>query len=133
EIVYADPLDAIRTPQPMMTDKLPPNPPTIILRQSSEPVYSSPVNCLCPPLDPDSYADSEPVYSEVSDKVPVPAVPFHDQQEAVYSEPHGATYPKTDEPESDDVRSEEMEDKAMDDPSALYSKVIKTPKISQIT
>lgn len=133
EIVYADPLDAIRTPQPMITEQLPPVPPTIILRQSSEPVYSSPVNCACPPLDPDSCADSEPVYSEVSDDVPVAAVPLHDQQEAVYSEPYKAAYTGTDELESDDVRGEEIEDEAMDDPSALYSKVIKPPKISQIS
>lgn len=134
EIVYADPLDAIKTPHgPMITAPLPPTPPTIILRQSSEPVYSSPVNCVCPPLDPESYANTEPVYSEVSDEMPVPALPLHGQQGAVYIEPHKAAYPGTDGPERADGPSEEMEDKALDDPSALYSKVIKPPKISHIT
>ncbi|XP_076150976.1 docking protein 3-like [Alosa pseudoharengus] len=128
EIVYADPMDAIRTPYPMRADQPSAPPPTIGLSESSEPVYSSPVNCVCPRLDPDRCDDAEPVYSEVYNEMPDIALPLHSQQEAVYSEPHRAANPETDLSQSD-VRGGVTEDKPMDDPSALYSKVNKPPKL----
>ncbi|XP_062375403.1 docking protein 1 [Sardina pilchardus] len=129
EIVYAEPMDAIITPYPMRPDQPSAPPPTIVLSETSEPVYSSPVNCVCPPLDPDRCDDdAEPVYSEVSDKMPDVAFPLQSQPEAVYSEPHKAANPETDVSQSG-VRGGLTENKPMDDPSALYSKVNKPPKL----
>ncbi|KAL2097665.1 hypothetical protein ACEWY4_006872 [Coilia grayii] len=126
EIVYAEPLDAIKTPflvrvgQPSSTSGTPG------YSKQSEPVYSSPVNCVCPPLHPDHCANqSEPVYSEVSREA------LHSQQEVVYREPGEGAYPTTDLLE-DDITSEVTEDQSMEDPSALYSQVNKPPKLSQI-
>ena len=135
EIVYAEPMDVIKTPYPVSANQPTSTPPTMSYSKSPEPVYASPVDCVCPRPDPDHclYADlSEPVYSEVSNDIPDTVEPLHSQQEAVYSEPEEGAYPRTDLPE-DAVKSKVTEDQPMDDPSALYSKVNKPPKLSQIS
>ncbi|XP_028833135.1 docking protein 1 isoform X1 [Denticeps clupeoides] len=155
EIVYSEPIDAVKLPHTAKRDNSPAlsstNP-----YDYPESQYSHPVDCLCsyPDANDPTYADPidllkppvpitshpndvcEPIYSEVLDHGSVPhkaARPNSSHQERFYSEPQvgacsdlpGNYENKQGFGKGDVLRQEE------DDPSSLYSQVNKPSKASK--